>query len=152
MNALGLLYVPSDDSRALMKSIHLICHHTKLGWNNLNPVIGRPGVFISKCWILKDGDPYSLKGGWLYFHEKFSQRAGFAARILAVESCLTGSTRAGVAFTIMRIAQNGQPWRGETPSQFQHHGGIVDANFADEVASVGSLQNELRTPEGGAKS
>ena len=152
MNALGLLHVASDDSRALMKSIHLICHHTKLGWNNLIPVIGRPGVFISKCWILKNGDPYSLKGGWLYLHEKSSQRAGFAGRILTVESCRTGSTKAGVAFTIMRITQNGQPWRGETPSQFQHHGGIVDANFADEVASAGGLQDELRTPEGGAKS
>jgi hypothetical protein len=136
MNALGLLHMVSDDTRAPMKSIHLICHHTKLGWNNLIPVIGRPGVFTSKCWILKDGDPYSLKGGWLYLHEKSSQRAGFAARILAVEPCCTSSTRAGFAFTILRITQNGQRWRGEIPSQSQHHGGIVDANFADEIARV----------------
>jgi hypothetical protein len=134
MNALKLLQMAPTDTRAPIKAIHLICHHTKLGWKNLNPVLGRQGVFISKCWILKDGDPYSLKGGWVYFHEKSSQRAGFAARILAVEPCSRSSTRAGFAFTILRITQNGQPWRGETPSQSQHHGGIVDANFADELA------------------
>jgi hypothetical protein len=151
MNELDLLLTASGDSRA-PKAIHFICHPTKLSWKNLKPVLGMPGRFISKCWIIRDGDPYSLIGGFLYLHEKSSQRAGFAGRILAVEPCSTDATRPGFAFTVVRIAQNGQPWRGETPTQVQHHGGIVDALFADEIAGAESLPDQRRRAKGRAKS
>jgi hypothetical protein len=118
-----------------MKAIHLICHPNPLGWQDLVLVEGRPGVFVSKCWIIRDGDPHSLKDGWLYLHERWSKAAGFSARVLNVELCCTNVGSPGFAFTVQRIGQKGQRWRGSKPSQNRHHGGIIDANFPDELAS-----------------
>jgi hypothetical protein len=122
-----------------MKAIHLICHPTSLGWQDLQPVPGRPGVFISKCWIIREGNPLSLKDGWLYLHETSYRAAGFAARILNVEPCCTSRDLPGYAFTVKRIAHRSQRWRGKTPNQTRHHGGIVDANFTEERDPVDML-------------
>jgi hypothetical protein len=118
-----------------MKAIHLICHPTTLGWQDLDPVKGRPGVFVSSCWIIKDGDPYLLKGGWLYLHETSYKAAGFSARVLDVKPCCTSGGSPGYAFIVQRIREKGQRWRGSTPSQNRHHGGIVKADSPDELSS-----------------
>lgn len=116
-----------------MKAIHLICHPTPLGWQDLHPVGGSPGVFVSKCWIIREGDPNSLKGGWLYLHDTSYKAAGFVGRILDVEMCCTGRGAPGFSFKVARVPHKGQRWRGKTPSQKRHHGGIVDANFPEET-------------------
>jgi hypothetical protein len=120
-----------------MKAIHLICHSTTLGWRDLTPLKGRPGVYISSAWILKNVDPQSLRGGRLYLHETSHKGAGFAARIKDVTQCNLDKRRPRFAFTVERIRQNGQRWRGKIPSQNRHHGGAVDANFDDELADAG---------------
>jgi hypothetical protein len=118
------------------KAIHLICHSTKFGWRDLDPVEGRPGVFISSAWILKDVDHQSLVGGYLYLHETSYRGAGFAARILRIDTLPPKGNQQRFAFIVERIKQNGQRWRGRTPSQTRHHGGAVDANFPNELAAA----------------
>ncbi len=115
-----------------MKAIHLICHPDTLGWRGLHPVSGPPGVYTSKCWIIREGDPKGSVGGYLYLHETSNKAAGFAARVLNVEAALTKGGLPGYAFTVRRVLQRNQRWRGRTPSQNHHHGGIVDACFAEE--------------------
>jgi hypothetical protein len=113
-----------------MKAIHLICHPTSLGWQDLQPVPRRPGVFISKCWILRDGDPHSLKSGWLSLHETSYRAAGFAARILNVNPCCTGKDLLG--YRIHRGASRAQEPAVARKDTTPDHGGIVDVNFTRE--------------------
>jgi hypothetical protein len=120
-----------------MKAIHLICHSTTLGFRDLVAVKGSSGVYISTAWILKGFDPQTLKTGRVYFHESSNRRAVFAARVVDVTPCNDNESRPKWALTLQRIRLNGQPWRGKIPSQNRHHGGIVDANFEDELADVG---------------
>ena len=115
-----------------MKAIHLICHSTTFGWQDLHPVAKRLGAYVSKCWIIREDDPKELVGGYLYLHETSYKAAGFASRVLSVEASFTKSGRPGYAFMVQRVMQKSQRWRGKTPSQSRHHGGIVDACFPDE--------------------
>lgn len=119
-----------------MKAIHLICHPTTLGWKDLHAVSGRPGIYISKCWIIREGNPEELVGGYLYLHETSYKAAGFAARVLSVEAAFTKGGLPGYAFTVQRVLQRNQRWRGRTPSQNRHHGGIVDACFPEELEAA----------------
>jgi hypothetical protein len=124
-----------------MKAIHLICHATKLSFQGLHRLPAEPaGVYLSRCWIIQEGNPFVLVGGWLYFHESSYQGAGFAARILKVQNCITDKIRPGFAFTIRRVqGPKGRRWRGNTPSQTCHHGGIVEADFVEEIQNANDL-------------
>lgn len=118
-----------------MKSIHVICHYIDKHWEDLTPAEGAPGTYLSKCWIITEGDPNLLKHGFLYLHESSNKPAGFGSRILDVQPCRTRRDKPGFAFTVRRIPSlDGQRWRGGTPNQAVHHGGIVEANLPEEVA------------------
>jgi hypothetical protein len=120
-------------TRVPARAIHFSCHPTVLGWRGLEPIAERPGIFVSKCWIIRRGDPWSLNGGWLYLHESSYKASGFGARIREVEPCCTETGRPGFAFTVERIRRATERWRGSTPSQSRHHGGLVPADSPSEL-------------------
>jgi hypothetical protein len=113
-----------------MKALHVICHQVDGRYLHLDAVDGAKGVFISQCWTITPDDPQELIGGRLYLHESSNQTSGFAGRITSFKPCKI--KKSGVAFTVERIS-GGQRWRGNTPTQTTPHGGIVDANFPDEI-------------------
>ena len=116
-----------------MKAIHFICHSGEgKNWRGLHAIDRSQGIYLSECWIIRDGDPQSLVGGWLYLHDTSYRGAGFAAKILGIEKCTTKNKQPGLAFRIQRVKGAGQRWRGNTPTQSRPHGGIVEADFPEE--------------------
>ena len=112
-----------------MKALHTICHREGLGYRGLHAIDRKDGLYLSECWSIRDADPESLIGGRLFFHESSYKAAGFAAEIISIAPWPMRKGRAGIAFTVRRLASAGQYWRGRTPSPSRPHGGIVDVKL-----------------------
>jgi hypothetical protein len=114
---------------ALVKEIHLICHHNGTSFNGLCAVDGIEGLYRSEDWPLAGEDAHSLKGGYLYFHDSSAKASTFAAEIVDVIPVKETTTHVRVAFVVRRIKDAGVPWRGKRPTQKNPTGGVVSRNL-----------------------
>lgn len=115
----------NNPSTPLVNELHTICHHEGTRFKGLFLLDIEQGLYRSENWPISSGDPYSLKGGSLYFHDSSAKRSTFAAKIIEVIPVQETRSNLLVALVVRRKTEAGVPWRGKKPTQKNPTGGIV---------------------------
>ena len=126
-------------------AMHAICVQTPTGWTNFEAVDTAKGIYLSGWWNLSDEEIEALYRGWIYFHERSTERSTFVGRIEGLER------RDDKGFAMLRvIRQLGKQqyrWRGEIAGQnARHYRRIVRATYPHELETAvsGTVASQIR--------